>query len=57
LRTGKVENDERADWAEACARFPGNIAGNIAFVWHGERTLRPLHRARNPHTVTRQVSR
>jgi DNA modification methylase len=30
-RTGKVENDERADWAEAWALFPGSIA----YVWHG----------------------
>jgi DNA modification methylase len=30
-RTGQVRNDERADWAEAWALFPGNIA----YVWHG----------------------
>jgi hypothetical protein len=30
-RTGQVCNDERADWAEAWALFPGNIA----YVWHG----------------------
>ena len=30
-RTGKVENDERADWTEAWALFPGSIA----YVWHG----------------------
>lgn len=29
-RTGKVLNDERADWSEAWALFPGNIA----YVWH-----------------------
>jgi DNA modification methylase len=29
-RTGKVRNDERADWAAAWALFPGNIA----YVWH-----------------------
>ncbi len=29
--TGKVENDDRADWTEAWALFPGNIA----YVWHG----------------------
>jgi hypothetical protein len=29
-RTGKVENNERADWSEAWALFPGNIA----YVWH-----------------------
>jgi DNA modification methylase len=30
-RTGKVENDSRADWAEAWRLFPGSIA----YVWHG----------------------
>jgi hypothetical protein len=30
-RTGKVHNDERADWSEAWALFPGTIA----YVWHG----------------------
>ena len=30
VRRGKVRNDERADWAEAWALFPGNIA----YVWH-----------------------
>lgn len=29
-RTGKVLNDDRADWREAYALFPGNIA----YVWH-----------------------
>lgn len=28
---GKVSNDDRADWREAWALFPGNIA----YVWHG----------------------
>jgi hypothetical protein len=28
---GKVENDNRADWAEAWTLFPGTIA----YVWHG----------------------
>jgi DNA modification methylase len=28
---GKVENDGRADWREAWALFPGNVA----YVWHG----------------------
>jgi len=28
---GKVENDDKADWSEAWALFPGNIA----YVWHG----------------------
>lgn len=30
-RIGKVQNDERADWADAWALFPGHIA----YVWHG----------------------
>ncbi|NQV57117.1 MAG: site-specific DNA-methyltransferase, partial [Rhodospirillales bacterium] len=30
-RTGKVTNDERADWREAWELFPGDIA----YVWHG----------------------
>ncbi len=30
-RTGKVRNDDRADWREAWALFPGAIA----YVWHG----------------------
>jgi DNA modification methylase len=30
-RKGVVENDDRADWREAWALFPGNIA----YVWHG----------------------
>jgi DNA modification methylase len=30
-RTGKVRNDDRADWREAWALFPGSIA----YVWHG----------------------
>jgi DNA modification methylase len=29
-RTGKVENDHRADWREAWALFPGEVA----YVWH-----------------------
>lgn len=29
-RTGKVANDDKADWAAAWALFPGNIA----YVWH-----------------------
>lgn len=29
--TGKVQNDDRADWSEAWALFPGNVA----YVWHG----------------------
>jgi DNA modification methylase len=31
LRVGKVENDDRADWREAWALFPGEVA----YVWHG----------------------
>jgi DNA modification methylase len=30
-RTGTVENDHRADWREAWALFPGDVA----YVWHG----------------------
>ncbi|MCL1630134.1 site-specific DNA-methyltransferase [Roseibaca sp. V10] len=30
-RTGKVQNDDRADWREAWALFPGEVA----YVWHG----------------------
>ncbi|MGS4919627.1 MULTISPECIES: site-specific DNA-methyltransferase [Mameliella] len=30
-RTGKVLNDDRADWREAWGLFPGDVA----FVWHG----------------------
>lgn len=30
-RTGKVMNDDRADWREAWALFPGDVA----YVWHG----------------------
>ena len=30
-RTGAVENDHRADWREARALFPGEVA----YVWHG----------------------
>jgi DNA modification methylase len=29
-RTGKVENDDRADWRDAWALFPGDVA----YVWH-----------------------
>lgn len=31
LATGKVKNDDRADWREAWALFPGAVA----YVWHG----------------------
>ena len=30
-QTGTVPNDHRADWTEAWALFPGNVA----YVWHG----------------------
>lgn len=30
-KRGKIQNDERADWAAAWALFPGQIA----YVWHG----------------------
>ena len=30
-RTGKVRNDDRADWREAWELFPGDVA----YVWHG----------------------
>jgi DNA modification methylase len=29
-RTGKVNNDDRADWREAWALFPGDVA----YIWH-----------------------
>jgi DNA modification methylase len=32
-RTGKVANDDRADWREAWALFPGSVA----YVWHAGR--------------------
>jgi hypothetical protein len=38
-RTGKVLNDDRADWREAWALFPGEVA----YVWHGA-----LHAGRWP---------
>lgn len=31
LARGKVQNDDRADWREAWALFPGHVA----YVWHG----------------------
>ena len=30
-RTGRVLNDDRADWCEAWTLFPGDVA----YVWHG----------------------
>lgn len=44
-RTGKVRNDERADWGEAWANFPGTIA----YVWHGA-----LHAPTVAESLTRQ---
>jgi DNA modification methylase len=35
INRGKVTNDDRADWREAWALFPGDVA----YVWHGERQL------------------
>jgi DNA modification methylase len=32
-KLGKVANDDRADWREAWAQFPGNVA----YVWHAGR--------------------
>jgi hypothetical protein len=31
LATGAVLNDDRCDWREAWAQFPGDVA----YVWHG----------------------
>jgi DNA modification methylase len=44
-RTGKVENDGRADWEAAWTLFPGNIA----YVWHGA-----LHAATVAASLERQ---
>jgi DNA modification methylase len=44
-RQGKVLNDERADWAEAWALFPGEIA----YVWHGA-----LHAATVANSLTHE---
>jgi len=44
-RTGKVRNDERADWEGAWALFPGNIV----YVWHGA-----LHAATVAESLVRQ---
>jgi DNA modification methylase len=41
-RVGKVQNDDRADWREAWALFPGDVA----YVWHGA-----LHAATVAHTL------
>src|SRR5205823_8097723 len=44
-RVGQVRNDQRADWAEAWALFPGTIA----YVWHGA-----LHATTVAENLTRQ---
>lgn len=44
-RTGKVRNDEKADWGEAWALFPGAIA----YVWHGA-----LHATTVAESLTQQ---
>jgi len=44
-RVGRVRNDGRANWAEAWALFPGNIA----YVWHGA-----LHAATVAESLTSQ---
>lgn len=36
--TGLVANDDRADWREAWALFPGDVA----YVWHGMKTSRDV---------------
>jgi len=33
-RTGKVTNDDRADWSETYRLFPGDVA----YIWHADRT-------------------
>ena len=38
--TGKVENDERADWSEAWALFPGDVA----YVWQGDKQITDMAR-------------
>jgi len=44
-RTGKVRNDEKAEWGEAWALFPGAIA----YVWHGA-----LHATTVAESLTKQ---
>jgi len=36
-KLGKVANDDRADWREAGAPFPGSVA----YVWHTRRRGKP----------------
>ena len=38
IRTGRVLNDHRADWREAWALFPGDVA----YVWHAGRHTRTV---------------
>lgn len=45
MRRGKIKNDERADWGEAWALFPGEIA----YVWHGA-----LHAATVAESLVKQ---
>jgi DNA modification methylase len=40
-QTGAVANDDRVDWSEAYALFPGDVA----YVWHAA-FMRPKSRAR-----------
>lgn len=40
-RLGKVDNDDRVDWAEAYAQFPGDIA----YVWHAGRHASEVQRS------------
>jgi DNA modification methylase len=42
-RTGKVLNDDRADWREAWSLFPGDVA----YIWHGA-----LHAATVANSLT-----
>jgi DNA modification methylase len=44
-RTGKVRNDQKADWREAWALFPGAIG----YVWHGA-----LHATTVAESLTKQ---
>ena len=47
-RVGKVENDHRADWREAWALFPGDVA----YVWHGALHSRPVAESLTPRGFT-----
>ncbi len=37
---GKVQNDDKADWGEAWALFPGDVA----YVWHGQKGTAVIQR-------------